>query len=491
VRRQILVLAVVTALALSVAPSAGARHLSGVLPAPFDTWSVELTPDPDDPRIVELAFDSAVLGRRAISHVYLPDAYGRSRAPMPVAYFLHGTIRIETAEPVEAAADLLAEQGQPLPYPLGAGNGRAPTAFVRHSLDRAEYLIVTPDTGPEPWCEACFWIDGYRGAGVAAETHLHDELIPLVEAVFDTRTDRGGRAVFGRSMGAGGALIQGFRHPDRFAFIGALSPYVDVVEDPVLGPSLWAAYTRGQGYPSPTQDEIAFRGFNPADLASAIVGIDTEVVVILGDGCVANGSRACAEDGFLDGFPAAAGQEIPLRANGDREVPQLIEQGVPITYIQREGTHGTINQDGYERWLLPRLNATFAREVAEPARFSYKAVDPAFSVWGWDVAVDRPNVEFLSLLGARTDGREVLLAGTGTATVTTPATFASGRTYEVVVEPIGGDPATQQVTADDDGRLTVTTPLGPTRDIDERRVLLEQGQFQLPQVRLSVLDEVR
>jgi len=467
------------------------------LPAPFDAWNVTATPQADS-RIVELGFDSVLLRRRAISHVYLPDAYATAEAPLPVAYFFHGTIRVYTLPGADDVFDGLAEQGVPLGYPFGPGNGRGPTDFVRHSLDRAEFVIVTPDSGPEPWCESCFFIDGYRGRGVAAESHFYEELIPLVEAVFAVRDDRAGRAVFGRSMGGGAALIHGLRHPDRFAFVGALSPsHIDWTEDPLLSYVLWKHYVDGQGYPPAQVAELTYRNLNPLDLAPNTIGTNQEIVIILGDGCVDHSEGACDGARLTDDpqdYFFGAGQEIPLRRNADQYVPRLLQLGVPIQYIEREGLHGAINRDGYERYLLPRMNRIFAEGVPDPLRFSYKTADRSFRVWGYDFEVDRPNEEFLAILGARLDGRELVLAGTGSVTVRTPSRFAPASLHHVVVTPLspipplGEAPTEMTREADGEGRLEIPVVLGAPREIDERRELVDQGQLRFPQTRIEVAD---
>jgi pimeloyl-ACP methyl ester carboxylesterase len=460
------------------------------LGAPFDGWDVEVS-GTSDAQVVALAFDSPLLGLRAVSHVYLPAAYFDSEQPYPVAYFLHGTIRVHTTEQTEEVGRDLAEAGYNPGYPLGpGGDGRGPTQFVRPSIDEAEYLVVTPDSGPSPWCPYCFFLDSYDGQGVAAYSHLYDELLPLVEAVFRVRSDRGGRAILGRSMGAGAALIHGLRHPDRWAFVGAMSPsHLDWVDDPLLSPVFWSFYLRSQAFPPQDADEITWRNYNPLDLAPNAVGAPMEIVITMGDGCVGRTDGSCEDDGFFDNFPAAAGQEIPLRANADRWMPTLTQLGAPITYVQREGTHGPINQDSYERFMLPRMNRLFDEELGEPTRFSYKVADESFSIWGYDVAVDRPNTEFLSLLGARLDGTDVLLAGTGTVTLTTPASFQPGLPYDVEVTPIGSAVEGRTVFAGADGRLTLEVELGPTRQVDERRALVANGQgaFAFPQTRVEVL----
>ena len=471
------------------APAAAGRPAWSTdrLPAPFDAWDVDVAPDAEDPRALMLQFNSPLLGRRVQNLVWLP---ADSRSPLPVLYFLHGTLRMATAPGAPGLFDDIEGAGVNVPYPLGPSTGRAPVAFVGSTMDRSRYAVVAPDIGPEPWCEHCSWVDGVGGVGVPAESHLHTELMPLVEELFGARRDRGGRAIVGRSMGGGGAFIQAFRHPDRFAFAGALSGYIDLVYDPVLGPGLWAGYTRGQGYASPLQDEIGTRAINPVDLAAGLVGVDIELVLTLGEGCVTMaGQGNCVDHPVTESFPTGAGQEILLRASADRWAPHLTQLGLALWYHRREGIHGPINAEEYVAEMLPRLNRLFARPVATPERFSYKSVDSRFSIWGYDVEVRRPNREFLHLLGARTDGRELLLAGTGEADVITPAAFEPGRRYLVTVRQDTAGDTTLTVRADAAGRLAFTVPLGPSRAHDERLALVESGAFDFPKTRVTVEEQ--
>jgi S-formylglutathione hydrolase FrmB len=59
------------------------------------------------------------------------------------------------------------------------------------------------------------------------EDYIIDDLVADVARRFPVRDDRSGRAIVGVSMGGFGAINLALRHPDRFAFAGALSPAID------------------------------------------------------------------------------------------------------------------------------------------------------------------------------------------------------------------------------------------------------------------------
>jgi len=308
---------------------------------------------------------------------------------------------------------------------------------------------------------------------VAAETHLHQEVIPLVESRFRVRSDRPGRAVMGYSAGGTAALLQAFRHPDRFAAVVAVSPGAEILDDPyVLGIVLMVGYLRDQGYGVPATHEIFYRNFNPPELAANAAGTGMTVIQTSGDGCV---TPASADSAPCRAEPAAANAgaaqlEAGLRRNNDYGSELFSRAGLAHTHLRLTGVHGANNHDAYQGELVDRLNDVFAHPAAESETVSYRTVDRHFSVWGYDVALDRPNAEFASLLGARRDARSFTLAGTGTARIITPAAFPPGAELRATVTGDDGDPRTVAVRAGEDGRAWLTVDLGPVRHQDERRI---------------------
>ncbi len=60
------------------------------------------------------------------------------------------------------------------------------------------------------------------------EDYIVSDLAGDVERRFPARSDRGGRAIMGVSMGGFGAINLALRHPEKFAFAGAISAAIDV-----------------------------------------------------------------------------------------------------------------------------------------------------------------------------------------------------------------------------------------------------------------------
>jgi len=57
------------------------------------------------------------------------------------------------------------------------------------------------------------------------ETYFFQELIPYIERNYRVRTDKGGRAIGGFSMGGGAATVYGVHHPEMFSMVYDISGY--------------------------------------------------------------------------------------------------------------------------------------------------------------------------------------------------------------------------------------------------------------------------
>jgi hypothetical protein len=479
------VAALVAAPALAAAPPAPPERPG--LPAPFDAWHVTVDHG-HDPHVEWVSFDSAVLGRRATMRVVVPDLYGRTSAPLPVVYYLHGTIRIGTSPVLDQLFDLLADQGADLGYPFGPGSAHDEAGYLVRDADRLGFLAVSPDAETsEPWCEHCAWVDGRNGAGVDAERHLYEEVLPLTQALFRVRTDRAGRGIMGASMGAAGALIQASRHPDLFSVVAALSPPMDYLYDAPYADLLWALYLREQGYEPAKVFPIGTRAVNPADLVSNLRGEGIDTIITVGEGCVAGaGKGECRTASFAD-QPIDALQEILIRHQDDLYVPAAIASGVPISYLTYDGVHFVVNGDVFERHLLDRMNHDLAVGTPVPASVTFRSADPSFSLWGWEVALQRPNQEFVTV-DARPDGTALAISGSGVLHLRSPAVFAPGSLHRVTVaaSDAGRPTTTRTLRAGPDGRVQVGVDLGVRHPLDEVGPLAALGVVRSPQTRITI-----
>lgn len=463
--------------------------LADRLPAPFAGWNVAVTASDEGPGVHLLAYDSPALHRRTINTVYLPGTYTRRGSPFPVLYYLHGTV----LPFIDAAAldPLTCTESFVCMVSGGGGYKQAQLQDFASQQDRATFLVVAPDTDPAgSWCDTCWWIDG-RADGlpnsppltaetVPAETVLYAEILPLVEALYNVRQDRGGRGVIGFSMGGAAAALQGFRHPDRFAYTGSISGIYDIVGDLVVRNGLdGAGYFRDQGYPYLTS-RAWWRNFNPADLADNLVGSGMALMFSGGDMCLpptdAEGQQDCARYPSLRN-PVAALVENILSTNSDRSIKALPEHGLVAEEPRFSGVHGANNHRVYAEVIVPQANAVFASAPATEATFRYRAVDRRFTIWDYRFTVDRDADEFLEIDAARHDGRALDLRGSGLVTVRTPATFRSGDRYAVIVSSATARVARTIVTATPGGRLVFSVDLdaaalGQTRATGHAHVVI-------------------
>jgi esterase/lipase superfamily enzyme len=108
-----------------------------------------------------------------------------------------------------------------------------------------------------------------------------DELRPFIEARYRTRTDRGGRAIAGLSMGGFGAMSYAARHPDVFGFAASFSGAVDLLHPGISGVVTISPLAH-QGVPGEVfglrlVDEAQWRAHNPVDLAANLRGVEIQL----------------------------------------------------------------------------------------------------------------------------------------------------------------------------------------------------------------------
>ncbi|RBM18907.1 hypothetical protein DI005_17980 [Prauserella sp. PE36] len=442
------------------------------LPRPYSEWDVTLTPKSDEPGALLLSYDSPALGLRSDNTIYLPARYRSSGVASPVLYFLHGTV----VSPLDNPLLTPVTEQESLLGMVGAGGGNTQTKLqgFADQRDRADFVVVSPDTNStDSWCETCLWIDGQRDVlpnlapvtaeTVPAETVLHQEVIPLVQEVLNVRTDRGGRGISGFSMGAVGALIQAFRHPDMFGYTAAISGPYDFVDD-----TFWrnwvdlVGYTRDQGYGLSLTGTFRWRNFNPADLVGNFAGSGSPLLISAGDVCAPPtddaGAADCARYPAVRN-PLASLIESQMRRNNDANIEAISNAGVQAKQVRYSGIHGAYNHRVYADVIVPDANNAFRTAPGTSEAFSYRTQDTEFGVWGYEVTTDRDRPAFLALEGARHDAAAFSVRGGGSVTVTTPGSFTPGERYRVRYSSTKGEVREDVVVADPGGRLRIGVDL--------------------------------
>jgi hypothetical protein len=460
-----------TPAALDAALAVADERVTG-LPSPYAGWHVQLSVDTTQPGALSLFYDSPLLGQRTESTIYLPTEYRSDGSPSAVLYYLHGTVvpslDSPTLSPITGLESLL--------HQVGAGGGAIQTALEDFPSQeyRVHFLVVAPDTAVDhSWCETCVWINGVPGAlqiapvtatTVPAESVLNDEIEPLVQAILNTRTDRGGRGVLGFSMGAVGAELQGFRHPDLYSYVGGLSGPWDPVHDPFW--SVWTnavGYYRDQGYGTSITNPTMWLSFDPEELAHNLVGSGDHLLISAGDGCLMPADLLSpppdcqAVSPILN--PAAAAVETQMRRSNEEAVPQLDALGLNPEEVRSPGVHGADNHLIYAQDVVPGANAAFANAETTSPTFSFESGDTDFSVWGYHVSDVRSGYAITKMTETARDATSLTLTGSGIETVTTPAAFAAASEHTVRISVGGQTVSTTTAVADGAGRVGVCLDL--------------------------------
>lgn len=130
-----------------------------------------------------------------------------------------------------------AEQAYPVLY-LMHGGGGSHTDFEQqqHLSQLADSLIAAGAIGPmiivcpEGNQQNMMYFNAEKGKKGAPDWRYEDyffqELMPYMEHTYRTRSDKGGRAIAGFSMGGGAATVYGVHRPERFCMVYDISGYL-------------------------------------------------------------------------------------------------------------------------------------------------------------------------------------------------------------------------------------------------------------------------
>lgn len=191
-------------------------------------------------------------GRR-LFNVYLPPNYDQTDTEKryPTVYWcigFNGNNESATNNNLQGIIDTYINNGQIMPMIV---------IFPDPSLDLT-YRFPDPFCGFPPGpCKLPGFPTDYSSYGnsfyknsalnnVMYEDYFIEELIPYVDANYNTIPDRNFRAITGHSMGGYGALYLGMKHPETFATLAAMSPtapYTFTNNEVFTPPTPYPAYT--------------------------------------------------------------------------------------------------------------------------------------------------------------------------------------------------------------------------------------------------------
>lgn len=394
-----------------------------------------------------------MIARRVLATVVLLAALalpGAARATATVDHLTIGGVPVNVALP--AGYDANGTATYPVVYLLhGYSENENTWIDQTDAEDRAAadgVLVVTPGGDPDGWYTD--WRDGHR----AWETFHFGTLIPYIDANYKTWGTRAGRAIAGLSMGGFGSMSYAARHPDLFVAAASFSGAVDITDkSPVAELAISRLYgPKDESDPyaifgDPSTDDVWWHAPNPTDLAENLRGMSLYI---------ASGSGVPELDDRPD--PTGSGGEAAVNDMARNLDAALTREGIPHGVNYRNGLHiWKYWQRDLTAWW-PIMKAAFGGTA--PSTFDYRAVSPAFSVWGWSFAADAARApEFLDVRGASCAG--ATLTGSGTETVTTDACFTPGATVALT------GATTSVATADGSGRVTFSVDLGPAHTLQQ------------------------
>lgn len=163
--------------------------------------------------VANQSLSSTAMGRSIKYSVWLPPSYDADKT-YPVLYLLHGYEQ----DPTDAHNKWLSTETM-FGYANGGNLDYIASQYVKGGGEC--FIVVTPN------CPNDFYRD--IPGGDQYETFFIKEFIPAVEKKFH---GNGKRAIAGLSMGGYGTLYHGFRHPDMFTVMYAMSPATGLMGEP-------------------------------------------------------------------------------------------------------------------------------------------------------------------------------------------------------------------------------------------------------------------
>ncbi|MCR5132300.1 MAG: endo-1,4-beta-xylanase [Prevotella sp.] len=182
----------------------GARWMSGVeVPAHDEAFYAERT-DIEHGNVQKILFPSKVNGDQLRpAYVYTPAGYGKNKKQRyPVLYLQHGWGENETTWPVQGKANIIMDnliaEGKALPFIVVMTYGMTNDVVFGRPFDRNK---ISEDF----------------------QKVLVDELVPYIDAHFQTKADKKNRAMAGLSMGGMETHAITLARPEVFGHYGILS----------------------------------------------------------------------------------------------------------------------------------------------------------------------------------------------------------------------------------------------------------------------------
>lgn len=434
---------VVGAAVVAVSSRGGAANSASTSPGDGDGIHV-VSFTQVDPRLMTLTLSTTALPSPVALDILLPADYAANPdAHYPVLYLFDGT------------------SGHASDW-VNLGNAEKTTTGL-------PLIVVMPDVALNGdgggWCTN--WVSSSSGPIPQWETFHIDQLIPWVDSQFRTEADRSGRAIAGLSQGGFCSTSYAAQFPDMFSTVLSFSGAPDIYNDPIARVGAMAIingteFGLDQQAPDsmfgdPVTDAVNWAAHDPATLAENLAGMN----IYLFNGNGFPGPYDSATDPNLE----AMGIEGAIDYDTTAFHTRLDELGISSSWDDYgNGTHSWPYWARDLSQSIGSVMADFASPPPPPAEVTYTSASASYAQFGWQVTMNRAAEEFSTLENA--DAQGFALAGSGSATVTTPPLFTPGAVYQVT-ESGPNASGVNDVVADGTGALTISVDLGPSNQYAE------------------------
>ena len=228
-------------------------------------------------KVDTLSIKSEVMKKEVKNVIITPENYNKNGDDYAVLYLLHG------------AGDDYSTWVRIFPS-------------VLEFADQYNIIIVCPDGGKTSW-----YFDSPIDKEMQYETYVATELITYIDSNYNTRVNKGGRAITGLSMGGHGAFYLAIKHPDIWGAAGSMSGGLDI-------------------RPFPNNWDIAKRLGSYRDNKEAWEENTVINMIYLLDGKNLELIFDCGVDDFF--------YDVNKRVH-----EKLLEKRIPHDYIERSGGH--------------------------------------------------------------------------------------------------------------------------------------------------------
>jgi enterochelin esterase-like enzyme len=197
---------------------------------PHNSWDITKVPKGS---ITHTYFVSkAVPNAERDYYVYTPPGYDQNRKePYPVIYLLHGLIEDASAWFTIGRANVIADN------------------YIAEGKMKPAIIVTTLGYGVADEITRLYSDKAYQLLHLDRFTQsLISEVMPQVESDYNVSKEQKDRAIAGLSMGGAEAMSIGLGYPDKFAYVGGISPalvMLDTVMErayPLLDPSMNKKY---------------------------------------------------------------------------------------------------------------------------------------------------------------------------------------------------------------------------------------------------------